>query len=276
MTKGTAQSSYRAHQVALWNWLVPRLEKVGTRYWNNNSFGSFPSNTNLKNVYTGPTRPWLLHPAGTEATPIQDASTSSISATSTDESLFPSLQSEDFSKPLGIHTHQGDFTYNTALSVTIAIGCSLLVLNLLVFAAFYYKKDPSKLVSLSHEVCNTDIDDNHDKISNGRDLKASPSQCGTMRSSSTIRSSIATACTESEIPHEWPPDYMTCYSNETGIPSSTQTIGNGNNIILKQNSKPPPPPRVPIIEDQPLLSPVSLLNDTNAQKTRPVNNEIKL
>lgn len=31
--------------------------------------------------------------------------------------------------------------YSTALSVTIAIGCSLLVLNVLIFAAVYYQKD---------------------------------------------------------------------------------------------------------------------------------------
>ena len=33
--------------------------------------------------------------------------------------------------------------YSTALSVTIAIGCSLLVLNILIFAAVYYQKDSS-------------------------------------------------------------------------------------------------------------------------------------
>jgi hypothetical protein len=31
--------------------------------------------------------------------------------------------------------------YSTALSVTIAIGCSLLILNILIFAAFYYQRD---------------------------------------------------------------------------------------------------------------------------------------
>ena len=31
--------------------------------------------------------------------------------------------------------------YSTALSVTIAVGCSLLILNILLFAAFYYYKD---------------------------------------------------------------------------------------------------------------------------------------
>jgi hypothetical protein len=35
----------------------------------------------------------------------------------------------------------GYVAYSTALSVTIAIGCSLLILNVLIFAGVYYKKD---------------------------------------------------------------------------------------------------------------------------------------
>ena len=35
----------------------------------------------------------------------------------------------------------GFAAYSTALSVTIAIGCSLLVLNVLIFTALYYRKD---------------------------------------------------------------------------------------------------------------------------------------
>ena len=31
------------------------------------------------------------------------------------------------------------FPYSTALSLTVAIGCSLLLLNLLVFAAVFYR-----------------------------------------------------------------------------------------------------------------------------------------
>ena len=38
-------------------------------------------------------------------------------------------------------------SYSTALSVTIAIGCSLLILNILIFAAVYYQRDRNKLGS---------------------------------------------------------------------------------------------------------------------------------
>ena len=36
---------------------------------------------------------------------------------------------------------EGLSSYSTALSVTIAIGCSLLVLNVLIFTAVYYQRD---------------------------------------------------------------------------------------------------------------------------------------
>ena len=36
-------------------------------------------------------------------------------------------------------------SYSTALSVTIAIGTSLLILNILIFAAVYYQRDRNKM-----------------------------------------------------------------------------------------------------------------------------------
>jgi len=39
----------------------------------------------------------------------------------------------------------GYAAYNTALSVTIAIGCSLLILNVLIFAGVYYQRDKTRL-----------------------------------------------------------------------------------------------------------------------------------
>lgn len=39
----------------------------------------------------------------------------------------------------------GFAAYSTALSVTIAIGCSLLILNVLIFAGVYYQRDKSRM-----------------------------------------------------------------------------------------------------------------------------------
>lgn len=42
--------------------------------------------------------------------------------------------------------HEDGFAaYSTALSVTIAIGCSLLILNVLIFAGVYYQRDKTRL-----------------------------------------------------------------------------------------------------------------------------------
>lgn len=41
--------------------------------------------------------------------------------------------------------YEGYAAYSTALSVTIAIGCSLLILNVLIFAGVYYQRDKTRL-----------------------------------------------------------------------------------------------------------------------------------
>ncbi|KAG8227703.1 hypothetical protein J437_LFUL007985, partial [Ladona fulva] len=45
----------------------------------------------------------------------------------------------------GSDTDDGFAAYSTALSVTIAIGCSLLILNVLIFAGVYYQRDKHRL-----------------------------------------------------------------------------------------------------------------------------------
>lgn len=44
----------------------------------------------------------------------------------------------------------GFAAYSTALSVTIAIGCSLLILNVLIFAGVYYQRDKTRLNDTQH------------------------------------------------------------------------------------------------------------------------------
>ena len=41
--------------------------------------------------------------------------------------------------------NDGFAAYSTALSVTVAIGCSLLILNILIFAGVYYQRDKTKM-----------------------------------------------------------------------------------------------------------------------------------
>lgn len=58
--------------------------------------------------------------------------------------MFPPTQSTNSSDLFGF---DGYSSYSTALSVTIAIGCSLLILNVLIFAGVYYQRDKTR-----HEV----------------------------------------------------------------------------------------------------------------------------
>lgn len=55
--------------------------------------------------------------------------------------------SDDFGQAGGTSAPQEDgfAAYSTALSVTIAIGCSLLILNVLIFAGVYYQRDKTRL-----------------------------------------------------------------------------------------------------------------------------------
>lgn len=70
---------------------------------------------------------------------------------------------EDETNAAGASSNQnedGFAAYSTALSVTIAIGCSLLILNVLIFAGVYYQRDKTRMneprnggstVNLSHQ-----------------------------------------------------------------------------------------------------------------------------
>lgn len=73
---------------------------------------------------------------------------------------YSSYPGGDISGPLGsrpnhrlhhqYHENEGFQIYSTALTVTIAVGCSLLILNILVFAACYYYRDKRRT---SRQLC---------------------------------------------------------------------------------------------------------------------------
>ncbi|XP_068222391.1 neuroligin-4, Y-linked-like [Palaemon carinicauda] len=173
---------YRAHQLALWIWLVPQLQRVGRL-----EFLTLrdPDNQHLDDeerlqelsvlhhlfahfdspeLYSGSVRP-LQHMAGhyvlppTTTTPMPTTTTTlpprEFSQMLTTPRIprrnpmldpFPDVLSNatahaEATKPEGV----GYMAYSTALSVTIAIGVSLLILNLLIFAGVYYQRDRSRM-----------------------------------------------------------------------------------------------------------------------------------
>ncbi|ROT65219.1 putative neuroligin-4, X-linked-like [Penaeus vannamei] len=106
---------YRAHKVALWNWLIPELEEAGAQYPETDS-EAWHASEDPKH-FIGPVRP--LDPfSAAQGSPVNGSSRPSA----------------------------GQFLdYTTALTLTVAIGLSLLVLNAILFAALIYRRDRNSL-----------------------------------------------------------------------------------------------------------------------------------
>ncbi|KAK7083793.1 hypothetical protein SK128_008454, partial [Halocaridina rubra] len=219
-SRGRVQDHYRAGRVALWSWLIPGLERVGSRYGPDSPFHRF-SNHLQSDTFSGPTRPTnlssnLLPPSST------------LQSTTVLATLFPSLSNEgneSFSPASESDERhlKKDFPYSTALSVTVAIGCSLLVLNLLVFTAVYYRHDTTRqgFIKGSHGRSNNSANDVQLHATAGESCKSlysTPAQYGTLRSSAILQSSLVTSF-EGDVHNDWPPDYTSsCQSGDDDTP----------------------------------------------------------
>lgn len=169
--KPKAKSHYRSHKLAMWMNLIPDLHR--------------PSGEDVARVhhllddyndpysYDGKVRvvPATLAPTPTSTTspsPITSAVNSSLlmvdSSRKADsggakygEPEASSKLTNDSRMSTGtggnagsVRANEGSNTeqygaYSTALSVTIAIGCSLLILNVLIFAGVYYQRDKQRM-----------------------------------------------------------------------------------------------------------------------------------
>lgn len=70
----------------------------------------------------------------------------SSSASSTSSGTGNAIDDHESNELQGSGSNDDGFAaYSTALSVTIAIGCSLLILNVLIFAGVYYQRDKTRL-----------------------------------------------------------------------------------------------------------------------------------
>lgn len=112
--KPRVKEHYRANKVNLWLELVPHLHNL-------NDISQYTSTTTKV-----PSTDTTLRPTRKNSTPVTSA--------------FPTAKQDDpKQQPSPFSVDQRD--YSTELSVTIAVGASLLFLNILAFAALYYKKD---------------------------------------------------------------------------------------------------------------------------------------
>ncbi|XP_068205392.1 neuroligin-4, X-linked-like [Palaemon carinicauda] len=215
-TQNFVRDHYRAGKVALWSWLLPGLERVGSRYGPDKNFprlptdlqsGLYPESTGQYNLTDG----FLSSPMTPTFTGPTNAPYNLTIVAKANKNQVSESANLDMLSQMG-----KDFPYTTALSVTVAITCSLLILNILVLTIVYYRHKAHRR-SLAKGSQDANIDSGNDvQLQSSRDnckTIYAPEHYGTLRPSITMRSNLATAF-EEEAQHDWPPGYI----------SSVQTI----------------------------------------------------
>ncbi|XP_046472478.1 neuroligin 3 [Neodiprion pinetum] len=127
--KSKLKNHYRAHRLSFWLNLVPDLHKPGS--------DDVPRSHHLLDAEQVPPR--IIQRLPTTSRPTTQESTTEKS-----QNASTSMPSELAFEETTPQPEDGFAAYSTALSVTIAIGCSLLILNVLIFAGVYYKRDKNQ------------------------------------------------------------------------------------------------------------------------------------
>ncbi|KAL1513352.1 hypothetical protein ABEB36_002773 [Hypothenemus hampei] len=143
--KPKLKNHYRAHRLSFWLNLVPDLHKPG---------GDDVPASHHELVDDDEPPPPKFPSLNPRKLPTIETSTEYKSLSGNGSGILATMGSPDSTERVeelgGISTTQhpiedGFAAYSTALSVTIAIGCSLLILNVLIFAGVYYQRDKSRM-----------------------------------------------------------------------------------------------------------------------------------
>lgn len=158
--KPRMKNHFRAHQLSVWLRLIPELHRAGMEdvVARHNLF----RNHNDADLYDGIVRPdpllrgrlkaqELKRRGGLNGTlaevvlPVTTMGTIVTTCVSVQINQgYQQLSPHNTSVPLAGLEAAGYAAYSTALSVTIAIGCSLLILNILIFAGVYLQRDRNR------------------------------------------------------------------------------------------------------------------------------------
>lgn len=163
-TKPKQKNHYRAHRLSFWLNLIPDLHKPGnddvpmSHHMLENDGDNVDDKSAVKPISPrGDDRPSNITIGGIFSSFFNASSTSrgnrSTSSANVQKSRNQLPQSngidhdlyDDHHSATPPPTEDGFAAYSTALSVTIAIGCSLLILNVLIFAGVYYQRDKTRL-----------------------------------------------------------------------------------------------------------------------------------
>ncbi|KAJ8337759.1 hypothetical protein SKAU_G00367250 [Synaphobranchus kaupii] len=117
--KPRVRDNYRANKVAFWLELVPHLHSLHEEYLSSTTT-RLPPDTPRPPHWKGQGPRTSRHPGPT---------------------VPPDPDLEGSDRPAILHFPGNTRDYSTELSVTVAVGASLLFLNILAFAALYYKRD---------------------------------------------------------------------------------------------------------------------------------------
>ncbi|KAB0798088.1 hypothetical protein PPYR_09081 [Photinus pyralis] len=160
--KPRLKNHFRAHQLSVWLRLIPELHRAGMEdvVARHNLF----RNHNNADLYDGAVRPDPLsrvsyyEPSADlfrrrnssiqleSPTTMDTLVTTCVSVVSSSNFNHQTFQNQNSSADtLASLEAAGYAAYSTALSVTIAIGCSLLILNVLIFAGVYYQRDKTRM-----------------------------------------------------------------------------------------------------------------------------------
>lgn len=157
--KPKVKDHYHAHRLSFWLHLFPQLHSAGSA--NVSSEHHLLDDHNNPNSYAGAVRqiPFSLSKTKESeptASPLFPSTTWNGSGnkmnillntlqpnhqTTTESSTFPTT-TVNITDSLAVVMQQGQFT--AALSVTIAVGASFLILNILIFAGIYYQRDRNR------------------------------------------------------------------------------------------------------------------------------------
>lgn len=157
-TKPKLKTHYRAHRLSFWLNLVPDLHNSGNDDVPYSHHQLVDDASDRPPV--GPTVKPLNPPAGkdpgrnsnyslftTQMFSLLNLSSQNNKSKSRTPDFGDDHETNELhgSNNAGNSNDDGFAAYSTALSVTIAIGCSLLILNVLIFAGVYYQRDKTRL-----------------------------------------------------------------------------------------------------------------------------------
>ncbi|XP_022255609.1 neuroligin-4, X-linked-like [Limulus polyphemus] len=152
--KPKIRDHYRAHQLSFWNNLIPKLHRSGSGTPPHYSFFEGHDNSHRYDEVAALPSDLVASTPKDNSYSVEVSSASTLFnvnlffVTSSGPSTTPPVETTPGVDPnySTATTHLSEqSTYSTALSVTIAVGCSLLILNVLIFTGMFYQKDKSRL-----------------------------------------------------------------------------------------------------------------------------------